>query len=98
MTVILHPLAIAELKDSAKWYNDQEEFLGDELINEVSQTLKELPVFPEMWPEVYSDIRRCHTGRFPFSILYQIFPEHIFVYAIMHDSRKPGYWLNRVED
>jgi len=98
MTVIFHPSAIAELKDSAKWYNKQEKSLGDELLEEVSSALKRLPVFPEMWPEVYSGIRRCHTGRFPYSILYQIFPEHIFVYAIMHDSREPGYWLSRVED
>lgn len=34
--------------------------------------------------------------RFPFSIVYVPFDEVLFVAAVAHMSRKPGYWLRRV--
>lgn len=95
--LILHPLAKFELAESAKWYNERQHLLGNEFVDKVFSAIEFLDTFPEMWPEVYAGIRRCHVVRFPFSILYQAIDDTIFVFAIMHDSRKPGYWINRLD-
>jgi hypothetical protein len=32
---------------------------------------------------------------FTFSVIYQIQSKHIYIVAIMHNSKRPGYWLKR---
>jgi hypothetical protein len=36
------------------------------------------------------------THVFPYGILYTIEAEFILIVAVMHGSRKPGYWKGRV--
>jgi hypothetical protein len=42
-------------------------------------------------------VRRCLTHTFPYGILYAIEGDFIHVLAVMHCSRKPGYWKDRLE-
>jgi toxin ParE1/3/4 len=35
------------------------------------------------------------AGKFPYGILYTIEPDYILILAVMHCSRKPGYWKSR---
>ena len=39
--------------------------------------------------------RKLNTDRFPYQIVYLIEGETIIVVAVMHQSRKPGYWKER---
>lgn len=94
----LHPSAQRELVDSIDWYNQKEPGLGYEFYDSVIEDIKRIHIFPEMWPEVYNSIRRFHIHRFPYSILYQELEDKFFVFAIMHDSRSPLYWVDRVSD
>jgi toxin ParE1/3/4 len=48
------------------------------------------------YPIVEEDVRRCMTKKFPYAILYTIEPDDsILIVAVMHCSRKPGYWKER---
>lgn len=38
---------------------------------------------------------RCLVGPFPFALIYKIREKKIIVIAVMHMSRKPGYWKKR---
>jgi hypothetical protein len=42
-------------------------------------------------------IRRYLLKHFPYSIYYRWEPErdHVSIYAVMHFSRRPGYWRER---
>jgi plasmid stabilization system protein ParE len=44
-------------------------------------------------------IRRCLLTRFPYSIYYRWEPERdrVSIYAVMHFSRRPGYWRERLK-
>jgi hypothetical protein len=42
-------------------------------------------------------IRKRLVSGFPFSVLYEIQPDRIYIAAVMHQHRRPGYWLKRVE-
>ena len=35
-------------------------------------------------------------SHFPFSVIYKETHDTIFILAVMHNSRKPGYWQDRV--
>jgi len=52
---------------------------------------------PQMWPFVDHSIRRRMIRNFPFQILYRILDRNIPIVAVMHTSREPGYWKDRVE-
>ncbi|RLA45335.1 MAG: type II toxin-antitoxin system RelE/ParE family toxin, partial [Gammaproteobacteria bacterium] len=34
-------------------------------------------------------------SRFPFSVIYRMSGDTIYVVSVMHNSRKPGYWHAR---
>ncbi len=40
--------------------------------------------------------RRKLLRRFPYSVIYLIEGQQLFVVAVMHHRRRPGYWLTRV--
>jgi len=46
---------------------------------------------------VEEDVRRCLVQRFPFGIYFTFEPDHFLIVAVMHLSREPGYWKERME-
>lgn len=81
------------------FYEKRQKGLGHELIEEVTRTLDRIKETPQTYREVDKDIRSAQTKRFPYSILYSFLDESsLFVIAIVHQSRKPGYWINRLKD
>lgn len=56
---------------------------------------------PETWPlwpgapARIPPIRRFELPRFPYAIAYQAFPGLIAVLGIVHERRKPLYWIGR---
>lgn len=46
------------------------------------------------------EIRRYLLSRFPYSIYYlwEAEQDHVSIYALMHTSRRPGYWRDRVPE
>lgn len=53
--------------------------------------------YPNRYPAIDGNIRRCLTRRFPYGILYTIEPDFILILAVMHCRKKLGYWKSRLE-
>lgn len=51
---------------------------------------------PTRWRVIDEDIRQCLTRKFPYGILYTIEQDFILIVAVMHCSREPEYWKDRV--
>ncbi len=90
-----HPDVESEVKASYDWYQEQTAGLGDDFITELESAYTAISEFPETWPKFCKGSRRLLLTRFPFSVIYKITGSHIFVLAVMHNSRRPGYWLTR---
>jgi len=93
---IHHALAHQELVEAYEWYESEQEGLGKEFSREIYVVLEELAEHPLRYPIIYPRARRRVIKRFPYAIIYEIKPDHIFIVAIMHTSRSPGYWRSRV--
>jgi toxin ParE1/3/4 len=39
--------------------------------------------------------RRVLLKKFPFSVIYRPEPDGIVIFAVAHQSRRPGYWRGR---
>jgi plasmid stabilization system protein ParE len=73
--------------------------VSEAFVTAVEFAIAALVAAPGRWRVVEEpEIRRYVFSRFPFVIYYRWEPryEHVTIYAIMHCSREPGYWHDRV--
>ncbi|MEX0778515.1 MAG: type II toxin-antitoxin system RelE/ParE family toxin [Balneolales bacterium] len=96
MTVRYHPEAARELRNAIEHYEEKREGLGAELFDEVEGILSQVSLFPDSGTPLSKSVQRILLDRFPFEIIYTISDKQtVFIYAIMHLRRKPGYWESR---
>lgn len=95
MTFAFHPDAEIELNESIDYYESCSLGLGYDFSLEVLSSIETIIQHPLAWPAVESDVHRCLVNRFPFGILYAIDDQKIFILAVMHLHRQPGYWHGR---
>jgi hypothetical protein len=96
MKVILHPGAHEEMIESARIYEGRSEGFGSDFLTAVEETKRRIEQFPEAGPIERANIRKRLVSGFPFTILYEIQPDFIFIAAVMHQHRRPGYWKKRL--
>ena len=93
--LIFHPDVALEVKASYSWYQLQAEGLGDDFMAELESAYTAIMELPGTWPTFDLDCRRFVLSRFPFSVIYHADDDVVFVVAVMHHSKRPGYWADR---
>ncbi len=93
--LLFHPAVNQEVKASYRWYERQADGLGDDFIFELESAYEAILELPSTWPVFQGNSRRFVLGRFPFSIIYALSNNSLLVVAVMHHSKKPGYWESR---
>jgi plasmid stabilization system protein ParE len=91
-----HPEAENEFLDAIEYYEMREDGLGRDFSREVYRAIELVVEFPEAWSEYTLGTRRYLTNRFPYSLVYDIRRDKIFIWAVMHLNREPGYWTRRI--
>lgn len=85
MRVIVHPVAILDLKSATKFYKTQaSKELSLALVFEFERTIKLISVNPELGAEWISTARRIVMRRFPFNVVYRIDSANLTVLAVAH--------------
>jgi Plasmid stabilisation system protein. len=95
MTFSFHPEAEEEFNAAIDYYEEREIGLGYDFSVEVFSAIHNIISYPEAWPVVEDDVRRCLVNRFPFGVLYAVEQTGIVILAVMHQRRHPDYWKNR---
>lgn len=95
--LVFHPDIKIEIKESYQWYESNAEGLGEDFIAELESGFKIIKESPDIWPAISINFKRYLLNRFPFGIIYQMQPDCIYIVAVMHLKRNPGYWTKRVE-
>lgn len=91
-----HPDVSLEIKSSYQWYQSQAYGLGDDYLLELEKSFDTILNLPDTWPIFHQYYRKFLLSKFPFSIIYRQENKAIYVVAVMHNSRKPFYWSDRV--
>jgi toxin ParE1/3/4 len=97
--VKLHPEARIELQASVSFYRERAgEPWASRFKERVAEGLKAIAANPERYPPVpdMPGVQKFRLKQFPFSLLYINRGDSLWVVAIAHGSRKPGYWKQRV--
>lgn len=90
-----HELAQKELIETRDYYDELVYGLGELFVLEIERCLNIIKINPLAYPTFKFNIRKAVILKFPFSILYRIEENNIFILAIMHQKRKPKYWAGR---
>src|SRR5260221_8541380 len=90
--VVYHCEADVELVGAAKYYQCQREQLGRRFLHAVHVALSKVQEDPERYPFYEKPTRACRVLGFPYRLVYEELPDAIYIIAVAHVSREPGYW------
>jgi len=95
MRIDLHPAATAELEDSADWYAQRSHAAVRGFAVAVDDALAKIERDPHRFVKIDSRHQSCNRERYPFQVVYRDDGDRIYIIAIAHTSRRPGYWRDR---
>jgi plasmid stabilization system protein ParE len=95
MRYVFHPEALSEYAEAVQYYTEQRVEVAQAFINAIEDTVYRIRESPNRYIEIDHEVRKCMVRRFPYKLLYTVEQDFILILAIMHCSRKPGYWKNR---
>lgn len=95
MKIILAEAARQELADAVAYYDAQGHGLGDSFLDEFAAAVARIEEYPEAWPSLSPNTRRCRLRRFPYGLIYRSDGEIILIIAVAHLHREPDYWRGR---
>ena len=95
MVVHLHPEALAEYAEAVGFYEERAPGLGRDFFEEVQRVLRLISETPGLGSPLIPPYRRAYCRRFPFGVVYREDEDIVWVQAVMHLRRQPGYWRGR---
>jgi plasmid stabilization system protein ParE len=88
-------VASEEFLDALDWYSQEAPEQVDRLMAEVIEAEQLIHQMPKAWHPIVNDIRSFRLNKFPYSLIYRD-TSPLRVIAFMHQHRRPGYWLDRI--
>jgi toxin ParE2 len=94
-TLNLHAAAERELRDAFEYFEEQSPYRGVLFLDAFAIAAERILQYPRAGRHLSGGVRRWVMANWRYSILYSIEPYGIYVIAIAHQSRRPGYWKDR---
>ena len=97
MKLRYHPQVQRELSEAVAWYDEQRSGLGDDFFAGFTAALQQISERPgtfNFWLGS-KKVRRLRLKRFPYDILFEIFPDRVRILCLRHVKRHPSYGLHR---
>lgn len=94
--VAFDPDARAEFLAAVEYYEECETGLGRRFRQLVENEIDNIEFMPFRFRVLHAQFRRCLIPKFPYYAIFSIERSFIFIIAVAHTKRKPGYWLDRI--
>jgi hypothetical protein len=79
------------------YYTAIDPHLGSRFYNEVARLLQEVCERPQAFRQFDPPVRRHFSHWFPYGLVYLKESDRLWILAVMHMKREPGYWKSRLE-
>jgi hypothetical protein len=89
-------VAEAELVEAAEYYDKQQPGLGRIFLDAVTRSEAAIRQNPERLAFYERPIRGCRVLPFPYRLLFRELSDRIQIICVMHLSRRPSYWKDRI--
>jgi toxin ParE1/3/4 len=93
---VFHPEAEQEYSDAARFYTRVSPELGARFYDEIERLIQDVCRQPHLFRAFDPPAHRHFSDVFPYAVLYLDQPESVWIVAVMHFKRKPGYWKHRL--
>ena len=91
------PEAREEFMAEVSFYEAAKKGLGEKFSSSVEKAVSLVVAFPNVGSPSASGTQRVVIKGFPFWLVYKPSQSScIIIFAIAHQSRRPGYWVNQV--
>jgi len=89
--------ASAELTEAVRWYERKRSGLGEDLLKAVAAATELIQRHPEIGTPRRGRLptRQLLLQKFPYRLVYRVREHDIYLVAVAHTSRRPGYWKDR---
>lgn len=95
MKLEFHPEAAEEFEAAADFYHSRQPGLEVRFLDSVERCTSKIKASPQRFRKFDGEVRRALVSVFPYAVLFSASSDRIFVLAVMHCSREPGYWRDR---
>lgn len=92
---IFHPEARTEADASVEFYDARLDGLGLRFLAAVEEATERISVSPDAGAPLLGGYRKRIVPGFPYNIIYRVWEDHVYVVAVAHQHRRPGYWRQR---
>jgi hypothetical protein len=92
---VFHPAAEEEATQAAAYYEAQRAGLGREFRLEFNAAVQRIRENPQAYGVEIGVFRACPVKRFSYTLFYTELGDKVWVSAVAHQSRRPGYWIKR---
>ena len=93
---MLHPAADEEFAEAVRYYAEVDPDLGIRFYREIERLIGEVSANPERYCMIDPPARRHISTDFPYALIYLEKADHVWIVAVMHLKRRPGYWRKRL--
>jgi toxin ParE1/3/4 len=94
---LLHPEADEEFAGAVRYYSEISPNLGVRFYRDMEQLFREVCATPTRFRK-FDPLARRHLSRdFPYAVIYLERSDSLWIVAVMHMKRCPGYWRGRLD-
>lgn len=93
--VEFHPEAAAEFDAALDYYRAARGGLAERFLAAVRASTDVAIASPDAGHALPGSVRRLLIRGFPYAVLYAAESERIYILAVAHTRRRPGYWRPR---
>lgn len=91
----IHLAAAEEVREAIAYFFEIDPDLAAKFQVQLAATLERIRGNPEMYAAEDGETRIAPLHRFQYAVIYESLADSIWIAAVAHHSRRPGYWKNR---
>ena len=92
MRFTISSTASQELKSAVDFYSSQGQDLAIAFLDDFDTACQLISDFPEIGSPIEFGNRKVVFQSYPHSVIYRVEKEMIYILAVSHQRRKPGFW------
>jgi plasmid stabilization system protein ParE len=96
LDAVFRPEAQVDVLQTRDWYERQQPGLGETFSLALAEAVIRIETMPLIYAMVFRDVRRGKLRTFPYLIYYRLLSDRLEVIAVLHGSRDPKLWQERV--
>jgi plasmid stabilization system protein ParE len=89
---------VEEVYNAIDYYEADSPTVARNFEAEFRRIVREIKEYPQRGSLTLANARRRRLQGFPYSVIYLIKPDHVYIVAASHSSQEWGYWVKRLEN